>query len=128
MALSGFSAKRHLEIPLSQAGAWPVLPSEVPSPKHSHAGQGRELCLPPESSRAESSSPAGSEFPPPPGEGLRAGASEILRLGAVGGLQVGAQLVHVVQGLREERPDGVDLHQGQVIQLEREKKPQNLRP
>jgi len=35
------------------------------------------------------------------------------------GLQVGAQLVHAVEGVQEEAPGGVDLHQGQVVQLQK---------
>ena len=42
---------------------------------------------------------------------------EVLRLGAVRRLQVCAEFVHVVERLCEESPAGVDLHQGQVIQL-----------
>ena len=42
---------------------------------------------------------------------------EVLRLGTVRRLQVCAEFVHVVERLCEESPTGVDLHQGQVIQL-----------
>lgn len=42
---------------------------------------------------------------------------KVLRLSALGGLEVCAEFVHVIEGLGEEGPTGVDLHQGQVIQL-----------
>lgn len=35
------------------------------------------------------------------------------------GLHVGAQFVHAVERVEEERPYGVDLHQSQVVQLRR---------
>lgn len=35
-------------------------------------------------------------------------------------LQIGAQLVHAVQRIQEELSDGVDLHQSQIVQLEKE--------
>lgn len=37
------------------------------------------------------------------------------------GLQVGAQFVHAVERVQKERPYGVDLHQGQVVQLQGER-------
>lgn len=47
---------------------------------------------------------------------------EVLRLGALGGLEVCAELVHVVEGLGEEGPAAADLHQGQVVQLKHKSK------
>lgn len=47
---------------------------------------------------------------------------EVLRLSALGGLQVGTEFVHVVEGLGEEGPAAIDLHQGQVIQLKQKGK------
>lgn len=35
-------------------------------------------------------------------------------------LQVGAQLIHAVQRVKEELSYGVDLHQSQVVQLQNE--------
>lgn len=51
------------------------------------------------------------------GPGQSGPCLEVLRLGAVRRLQVCAEFVHVVERLCEESPAGVDLHQGQVIQL-----------
>lgn len=42
---------------------------------------------------------------------------EVLRLGAFRRLQVCTEFVHVIESLCEECPAGVDLHQGQIIQL-----------
>lgn len=42
---------------------------------------------------------------------------EVLRLCALGGLEVCAEFVHAIKCLGEEGPTAVDLHQGQVIQL-----------
>lgn len=121
----GEAPPRNSSLP-SRRVACAALRSSLSEAQPRRAGQGALPAAREQPSREQL--PGRLRISPTPGEGLRAGASEILRLGAGGGLQVGAQLVHVVQGLREERPDGVDLHQGQVIQLEREKKPQNLRP
>lgn len=38
--------------------------------------------------------------------------SEILGVGALSRLEVGPELVHVIQGLGQESPSSVDLHQG----------------
>lgn len=43
-APSESTAKLCLEIHCFQASVWPVLPSEVPSMKYTHALQGREIC------------------------------------------------------------------------------------
>lgn len=42
---------------------------------------------------------------------------KVLRLGTFRRLQVCAECVHVIERLCEESPAGVDLHEGQVIQL-----------
>lgn len=47
---------------------------------------------------------------------------EVLRLRALRGLEVCPELVHVFEGLGEEGPAGVDLHQGQVVQLKQKSK------
>lgn len=51
---------------------------------------------------------------------------QVLRLGAVRRLQVRAEFVHVIERLCEESPTGVDLHQGQVIQLKHKGKQTGL--
>lgn len=51
---------------------------------------------------------------------------EVLRRGALRRLQVCPEFVHVVERLGEEGPAAVDLHQGQVIQLKRKRKPAGL--
>lgn len=105
------AAKHRLEIHCFQGSVWPVLPSEVPSMKYTHAPQGRGICP---------TSLAGCwrattcicarlwQQPRVLGDGRWHGGrvclegwrgqkcSEILGFGAARRLQVGPELVHVV--------------------------------
>lgn len=94
-----------------------MLPSEVPLLKYNPRD-------PP--SQSPSSGDALEQFPPGsegrfegwevPAEVGAAPApsqlSEILGMGALARLEVGPELVHVIQGLGKESPGSVDLHQG----------------
>lgn len=51
---------------------------------------------------------------------------EVLRLGTFRRLKVCTEFVHVVECLREKSPAGIDLHQGQVIQLKHKRKQTGL--
>lgn len=53
---------------------------------------------------------------------IKSHSLEVLRLSTFRRLQVCAEFVHVIESLCEECPTGVDLHQGQIIQLKHKRK------